>query len=227
MKAARRVYAELDEAALIEYAKSGDREAFRAIMIRYNQRLFRVARAVVGTDDEAEDVLQEGYLRAFAAVGTFRQDAAMMTWLTTIVLNEARGRLRKRRKTVGLDAMEVSENRVIPFPGNFVPSDPEAEAARSECRRLLEKAIDNLPETFRLVFLMRDVEGSSVEETARQLGIKPETVKTRLFRARQMLKRGLQDTLSSALKGTFPFLGPRCARITEAVLQKMGEQSSQ
>jgi RNA polymerase sigma-70 factor (ECF subfamily) len=214
-------YSMAGEASLVRHARQGDREAFRAIMQRYNQRLFRVARAVSGSDDEAEDVLQESYLRAFAAFGSFRGDSGLATWLTAITLNEARGRLRKRRKTVELEEMDQPESRIVPFPGFALASDPEKDAARAETRRLLEKAIDGLPENFRLVFIMRDIEGCSVEETAEQLGLKPQTVKTRLFRARQLLRQSLEDTLATVLTGAFPFLGRRCARITEAVLARL------
>jgi RNA polymerase sigma-70 factor (ECF subfamily) len=206
---------------LLPYARAGDREAFRAIMQRSNQRLFRVARAVVGTDEEAEDVLQEGYLRAFTGIASFRGESGLTTWLTSIILNEARGRLRRRRKNVELDVMDRQENQVIAFPGTVSASDPEKNAAQSETRRLLEAAINSLPPIYRLVFILRDVEECSIEETALQLDIKPETVKTRLFRARRLLRQHLDGTLAAALKGTFPFLGARCSRITDAVLAKM------
>lgn len=216
-----RDYAAMSESALVQSAQSGERDAFRAIMQRCNQRLFRVARGVLGNDDEAEDVVQESYLLAFAGIESFRGDSAVLTWLTAIVLNAARGRLRKRHNMVELQVMDQAEGRVIPFPGMTVASNPEAEAARSQTRYLLEKAIDGLPENFRLVYILCDIEGCSGEEAATQLGLKPETVKTRLYRARQKLRNDLEDTLSNALSGTFPFLGQRCVRMTETVLEKM------
>jgi RNA polymerase sigma-70 factor (ECF subfamily) len=214
-------YAGMAEDVLLRHAQGGDREAFRAIMQRCNQRLFRMARAVVNGDDEAEDVLQDAYLKAFAAIGRFRGEASLMTWLTSITLNEARGRLRRRRPTTSLDVMEEAGVRVIPFPGLAEIPDPEAEAARFEVRRLLEQAIDTLPEDFRIVFMLREVEGCSVEETAAQLDLNPQTVRTRLFRARQSLRQELVLKLSSGMEGVFPFLGARCTRIADRVLERL------
>jgi len=216
-------YAHLAEPEIVALARGGDRDAFRAIMQRCNQRLFRVARAVVRDDAEAEDVLQEAYARAFAAFEGFRGEAGVATWLTRIVLNEAHGRLRKRRPTVELEAVEAAQAgaQVLSFPGRGGSDDPEADAARAQIRRVLEQAVDDLPEPFRLVFILRDVEELSVEETATHLGLKPETVKTRLHRARKRLREALDARLGEVLVGAYPFLGARCARITEAVLQRL------
>lgn len=212
-------YQAMTEELLLRQVQAGDREAFRTLMQRCNQRLFRVARAVVGNDDEAEDVVQEAYLRAFAAIGDFRGQSSLATWLTTITLNEARGRLRSRRPTMDIDAMD--NLRVIPFPGLAEALDPEEEAARAGTRRLLERAIDGLPDEFRIVFMLREIEGCSVEETADQLDLNPQTVRTRLFRARQLLRAELEKTISSGIGGVFPFLGARCSRITERVLERL------
>jgi len=220
---AARDYAALAEPDLAAFARAGDREAFRAIMQRCNQRLFRIARAVVRDDAEAEDVLQEAYTRAFAAIAGFRGEAGVATWLTRIVLNEAHGRLRGRRPTVELDEVETAQAsaQVLSFPGRNGAEDPEADAARAQIRRLLEHAVDDLPEPFRLVFILREVEELSVEETAAHLGIRPETVKTRLHRARRRLREALDARLADVMVGAYPFLGARCARITEAVLQRL------
>lgn len=214
----------MDEAGLVRLAQAGDREAFRVIMQRGNQRLFRVARGVVRDEVEAEDVLQEAWVKAFAAIGGFRSEAGIMTWLTRIVLNEARGRLRRRRPTVELEAVEAAQmeaGQVIRFPGAFGSASPEADAARAQIRGLIEQAVDELPEAFRMVFILRDIEECSIEETAATLGIKPETVKTRLHRARRLLREALDARLASATAGAFPFLGPRCERITGAVLARL------
>jgi RNA polymerase sigma-70 factor (ECF subfamily) len=217
-------HAGLDEAELVRLAQAGDGEAFRAIMQRGNQRLFRVARGVVRDDAEAEDVLQEAYVRAFAAIGGFRGEAGVMTWLTRIVLNEARGRLRKRRPMVGLEQIEAAQMdgaEVIPFPNAFGSGSPEAVAARAQIRGLIEHAVDDLPEAFRIVFIMRDIEECSIEETAANLELKPETVKTRLHRARRLLREALDARLASTLVEAFPFMGARCERITAAVLARL------
>lgn len=217
-------YATLQDAELVGLARQGHREAFRHLMQRCNQRLFRIARGVVRDDAEAEDVVQEAYTHAFAKLSTFRGEASPATWLTRIVLNEAYGRLRQRRPSVDIDAIaesQLQDHRVVAFPSRFGSEDPAAAAARGQVRRLLEEAIDALPEAFRIVFIMRDVEGCPIEETATALGIRPETVKTRLHRARRLLRAALQDSLSATLADAFPFLGPRCARMTEAVMARL------
>jgi RNA polymerase sigma-70 factor, ECF subfamily len=217
-------YLKMPEPELVGFARTGDREAFRAIMTRCNQRLFRVARAVVRDEAEAEDVLQEAYTRAFGAIAGFRGEAGIATWLTRIVLNEAHGRLRRRKTMVDLNELEAAQEsaQVLNFPGMAKSDDPEADAARSQIRRILERAVDELPEPFRLVFILREVEELSVEETAGHLNLKVETVKTRLHRARRRLREALDAQLADVMVGAYPFLGARCNRITEAVLKRLG-----
>lgn len=212
------------ESQLVKRAQQGDALAFRTIMERHNQRLYRVARTLLRNDTEAEDAVQEAYLRAFANLSEFRGEASLATWLTRITLNECLGRKRKQRTTVDLDALQTIEQssaQIIRFPGMNEDSDPERSAAQQQIRKLLENSIDALPEAFRLVFMMRDVEELSIEETAAALDIRPQTVKTRLHRARLLLRTALQDQLASSLKDAFPFAGARCARITEAVLARL------
>jgi RNA polymerase sigma-70 factor (ECF subfamily) len=192
-------------------------------MKRCNQRLFRAARAVVGSDAEAEDVVQEAYVDAYVKLDGFRGEAALLTWLTRIVLNEAYGRLRKRHPTVDVEQIEAAQlepGNVIAFPTN-AGTDPAASLQREQVRRLLERAIDQLPEPFRVVYILREIEECSVEDTALALDLKPETVKTRLFRARRLLRAALHDQLASTMGEAFPFLGPRCDRITEAVMRRI------
>jgi len=216
--------AEAGDIALVRRALARDPNAFRAIIKTHNQRLYRIARGVVRNDAEAEDVVQEAYLRAFTRLDAFRGEAAIGTWLTRIVINEARGRLRRRRPTVELSHMDEADTRagadVIAFPG-LRPSDPEAEAARSQIRGLLEGAVDALPEAFRTVFILREVEEFSVEETADQLDLKPETVRTRLHRARRLLRKALEADLHSGLASAYPFLGARCEAMTETVVARL------
>lgn len=217
-------YAALSDMALVGMAQDGHRDAFRHIMQRCNQRLFRIARGVVKDDAEAEDVVQEAYAHAFEKLGSFRGDASLLTWMARIVLNEAYGRLRQRRRVVEMDQVESSQadgGQILAFPSKFGSEDPAAAAAREQIRRLVERAVDELPEPFRIVFVMREIEECTVEETAVALDILPETVKTRLHRARRLLRTALQDRLSATLTDAFPFLGPRCARMTEAVLQRL------
>ncbi len=217
-----------DERNLVERAESGDQSAFRAIMEQNNQRLYRVARAVMKDDTEAEDVVQETYLRAFFNLSKFRGESSLTTWLTRIALNEALGRKRKQRAMVTLETVETAQQtsaQIIQFPAMNTETDPERSAAQSEIQRLLERAMDALPEPFRVVFVMRDVEEMSIEETAFHLGIRPQTVKTRLHRARRLLRQSLDGELASTLKEMFPFAGVRCARITEAVLSRLTKDS--
>ncbi len=217
-----------DERNLVERAKSGDQSAFRAIMEQNNRRLYRVARAVMKDDTEAEDVVQETYLRAFFNLSKFRAESSLATWLTRIALNEALGRKRKQREMVTLETVETAQQtsaQIVQFPATTTETDPERSAAQHEIRKLLERAMDALPEPFRVVFVMRDVEEISIEEAATHLGIRPETVKTRLYRARRLLRQSLGGQLASTLKDTFPFAGARCARITEAVLSRLNEDS--
>lgn len=224
VQATQAAFTTLDDRELALLARQGEPGAFRAIMLRHNRRLYRVARSVVRDDSEAEDVLQEGYVRAFAAMGEFRNEASLSTWLTRIVLNEALGRVRKRRPTVGLDGLDASGREsagVIAFPLASGDADPERAAAQREVSFLLERVIDELPEPFRVVFMMRAVEEMSIEETAHALGLRPESVKTRLHRARRLLRDALVSKLASALTGTFPFGGRRCARVADAVLSRL------
>jgi RNA polymerase sigma-70 factor (ECF subfamily) len=217
---------ELNDEALVDRARNRDGAAVRLIMQRHNRRLFRAARSILHDDAEAEDVVQEAYFRAFTHLAGFRGEAQLSTWLTRIAVNEALGRLRRRRLTVGLKDIDAindqGEARVIYLPSARQDGDPEAAAARAEVRRMLERAVDELPASFRTVFVLRDIEEMSIEETAAHLGLRPETVKTRLHRARRLLRQSLDRTLSSAVSDVFPCAGARCTRITEAVLERLG-----
>jgi RNA polymerase sigma-70 factor (ECF subfamily) len=215
----------LGDAELVQLARQQDTLAFRAIMQRHNRRLYRAARAVTQDDSEAEDVVQEAYSAAFASLDRFRGDSSLATWLTRIVLNESLGRLRRRRPTVELSAIDAEHRKdahIIQFPLMTSIIDPECAAARQEIRRLIERAIDELPEAFRIVFVMRDVEELSVEETAGLLRVPEATVKTRLHRARRLLRQALDEQLASALGDAFPFDGKRCARMADRVLERLG-----
>ncbi|HVY90262.1 MAG TPA: RNA polymerase sigma factor [Hyphomonadaceae bacterium] len=225
MAAPKKVEAEylaLGEGELVALARRGSHDAFRAIMQRCNQRLFRTARAIVVNESEAEDVVQEAYVRAFSRLDTFRGEASILTWLTRITVNEARGRLRTRRDTVDIGSMNLAagDPRVVAFPTQS-DETPEASAARVQIRHLIEQAVDALPEGFREVFVLRDVEDCSIEETAAALDVRPETVKTRLHRARKMLREALDKKIGAGMKGAFPFLGARCLRMTDVVIARL------
>jgi RNA polymerase sigma-70 factor, ECF subfamily len=217
------------DVALVKFARERNADAFRVIMQRNNQRLYRVARSVVLDDSEAEDVVQQAYVDAFASLGSFRGDASLATWLTRITLNEALGRLRRQRPTVDLEVFEAEaagKSQVIPFPLMSENTDPEHNAAQRQIRHLIEGAIDALPEIFRVVFVMRDVEDLSIEETAEFLGLPPATVKTRLHRARRQLRRALDEQLASTLTEAFPFDGKRCRQSADKVLDRLQLRAS-
>lgn len=212
----------LTEAELVDLARQGGENAIRTLIERNNQRLFRAARSVLHNDGEAEDVVQETYVKAFTALASFRGEASFSTWLTRIALNEAVSRLRRRKKNSQLEALDQAVSAdaglVSLFPLSLVPLPADTEAARSEMRQMLETAIDGLPEGFRTVFVLRDVEGLSTEETAAHLTLKPETVKTRLHRARRMLRAMLEEQMRGSFAELYPFDGARCANIAERVI---------
>ena len=213
-----------DEAGPVARAVENDPAAVRLIMQRNNRRLYRIARSVVRDDGEAEDVVQEAYGRAFTHLREFRGASSIGAWLARIVLNEALGRLRSRRETVDWESIENQQRaraQIIPFPLVAVQPDPERTMAQREIQELLERAIDDLPDAFRLVLVARAVEGMSIEDTAELLGIRPATVKTRLHRARVLLRAKLERDLGPSLPETFPFAGDRCQRMTSSVLERL------
>ena len=217
----------LNEAWLIARSIENDATAVRPIMQRNNRRLYRIARSVVRDDSEAEDVVQEAYGRAFTHLREFRGASSISTWLARIVLNEARARLRSRRETVDWASIENNQRmrgQIIPLPLVATQPDPERTMAQREIQELLEKAIDRLPDAFRLVLVARAIEGMSIEDTATLLGIRPATVKTRLHRARSLLRAKLERDIGPSLTETFPFEGERCARITSSVLERLRPQ---
>jgi RNA polymerase sigma-70 factor (ECF subfamily) len=204
---------------LARRAIARDGAAFRTIIKTHNQRLYRIARGVVRNDGEAEDIVQEAYVRAFAHLESFRGDASLGTWLSRIVINEALGRLRKRRRTVAMP--ENPQAEIIQFPLN--PSDdPERTMAQRQILQLVERATDSLPDVYRMVFVARVIEGLSIEETSELLGVRPQTVKTRLHRARALLRKALDDQIGPVLLEAFPFAGRRCERLTAAVMKRLG-----
>ena len=194
-------------------------------MRRHNGKLFRVARAILKVDADAEDALQDAYLEAYRRIGDFRGESQLATWLTRIVINQALMRLRRQRR----------DRVVVPFGDSRRPDAEPSEAdmadvnaesptdatMRSEVRRILERRIDGLPVAFRAVFVMREVEDMSVEETAACLSIPAATVRTRLFRARALLREALARDMDSATVEVFGFAGERCDRIVAGVLARI------
>lgn len=213
------------DAELVADARGRDEAAVRELIRRNNQRLFRAARAVLRNDAEAEDVVQATYVKAFTRLESFEGKAAFSTWLTRIALNEAIGRRRRTRPTTEIEAVEAAQTggaELIPFPGAALTLTPEGQTGRREMRVILEELVDGLPETFRVVFVLREVEDLSTEEVADYLGIKPATVKTRLFRARKLLREALEARFSQGFASVYPFDGLRCARLADRVVARLG-----
>lgn len=211
-----------DEAELVQRALERDERACRAIMQQNNRRLFRIARSILRNDSEAEDVVQEAYFRAFTQLNTFRHESSLATWLSRITINEALGRRRRQQSTeIAIDASQLNA-QIIQFPSTTNSDDPERTMAQREIQKLVEQAIDDLPEGFRIVFMTRVIEGMNVEETSELLGIRSETVKTRLHRARQLIRTRVEKQIGPIILDAFPFAGKRCERLTETVLARLG-----
>ncbi|MBR0691675.1 RNA polymerase sigma factor [Bradyrhizobium lablabi] len=210
------------DAELVQRALGRDEAAVRAIMQANNRRLFRLARGILRNDGEAEDVVQDAYVRAFTHLDQFRGDSSLSTWLSRIAINEALGRMRSKPPSVEWSEVPQGalEAQIIQFP--LSSADPEKSMAQREIQHVVEHAIDELPEAFRLVFITRVIEGMNVEETAEILGLRPETVKTRLHRARSMLRDNVERKIGPVVMDAFPFAGKRCERLTEAVLKRLG-----
>lgn len=207
-----------------------DHTAFEALMRQHNGRLFRVARAILKDDADAEDAVQDGYLDAYRHIASFRGDARLGTWLVRIVANQALMRLRKQKRDRVVVPFGPSVRRAPDEPPREV-ADPAAESPsaamlRAEIRRMLEHRIDGLPVAFRTVFTLREVEEMTVEETAEALGIPPATVRTRLFRARALLREALARDLDVATGDVFGFAGSRCDRIVARVLEIIAREHS-
>jgi RNA polymerase sigma-70 factor, ECF subfamily len=211
--------APLTDEALVPRILGGETALFELIMRRHNQRLFRAARAILNDDAEAEDVMQETYARAFAHLGQFRGDALLATWITRIAVHEAFARVRRRRRLAAFPLDDDVET--LPMADRPKPADPEREAHNAELRALLERAIDELPESYRTVFVLREVEGLSTATTAECLGVSEEVVKTRLSRARARLRDGLYERAGAIAGAAFTFGAERCDRVVAAVLSRL------
>ena len=202
--------------AIVGRVAAGETRLFEVLVRRHNQRLFRAARAITGSDEEAEDVMQEAYVRAFSSLSSFRGEARFSTWLTRICVHEALGRRRKNQRYEPLDEPhEAAMDREHP------QLTPEQDATGTELASWLQRALDGVPDTFRVVFVLRTLEELSVAETAECLSIPEDTVKTRLFRARALLQRELLEHAETQRSGVYSFMGERCDRITVAVMRRI------
>ena len=213
-------------ADLTRRVQDGDRDAFAALMRRFNRRLFRTARAILKDDAAAEDALQDAYVAVYQHIDRFRGDADLSTWLTRVVVNQALQALRKTRRqgvVVSLDSLYDEPHAIGPTMENAAPDAPERAVMRAEIRRLVERKIDDLPDAFRIVFVLREVEEMTIEEVARCLAISEATVRTRLFRAKARLRESIASEIDVAAQDVFAFAGTRCDRIVHAVLARIAD----
>ncbi len=212
------------DAELVASIAGGNAAAFETVMRRNNRLLFRTVRSILKDDAEAEDALQETYLQAYRALGRFRADSKLSTWLVRIAVNEALGRLRRRKsgEVIPLDAaMEAAGPETEAWMQQDPGAQPENLALRAEMRRQIEARIDALPDAFRIVFMLRAVEELSVAETAAALDIPEATVRSRFFRARSLMREGLSREVDQAVDSAFSFAGARCDRIVAQVMAKI------
>jgi len=217
--------ASLTDAEVVERVVGGETSLFEILMRRHNQRVYRVARAVVKDEGEAEDVMQQAYINAFVHLKQFEQRAQFSTWLTRITLYEALARRRKKRPE---EPLSRHGEETHDAPANQVSSpeaSPERQAYGRELGRLVEEAVDALPETYRAVFMLREVEGLSTAEAAEGLGVGEEAVKTRLHRAKAMMRQTLTDRLGASAPQAFQFHAVRCDRVVGAVLAEIRHRS--
>jgi len=202
----------LSDAEVVQRVRDGDRASFEILMRRHNQRIYRAARAILKNESEVEDAMQQAYINAFTHLNQFEERARFSTWLTRIAVNEAIARRQRMRTT---ESEEMVEQTVTRQP------TPEHLAYAGELQRVLEDAVDALPEAYRSVFMLRDIEGLSTNETAEALDLGDEAVKTRLHRARALVRRAVTSRLGETAPGAFQFQAPRCDRVVAFVLERL------
>jgi RNA polymerase sigma-70 factor (ECF subfamily) len=206
---------------IVERVRAGDTALYEIIMRRYNQRLYRVARAILRDDAEAEDVMQDAYVRAYQHLDQFAGCASFSAWLTRIAVNEALARLRLGKRNVPMD--ETEEDGELRMNIVETSPDPEQSASTAELGLLLEEALLALPGKYRTVVMLRDVEGLSTSETAAALDLSEENVKIRLHRGHEMTRGWLFSRVGTNAKNAFPFMGVRCDRVVHAVFARLAE----
>jgi RNA polymerase sigma-70 factor, ECF subfamily len=212
----------LSDEEVVRRVLDGETALFELIMRRYNQRLYRVARAILRDDAEAEDVMQDAYVRAYGHLSQFAGRSQFATWLTRIAIHEALARVQRRKKIDQLGTSEWTDGEgEMNIPATTL--NPEEQLSASELGRALESAILSIPEQYRLVLMMRDVEQLSTTETASALDLSEENVKVRLHRARAMVRKNLFAQAGSEAPRAFGFMGERCDRVVARVMKKIGE----
>lgn len=213
--------AELDDVEVVERVRQGDTALFATLMRRYNQRLYRVVWSIVLDEAEAEDVIQDAYVRAFEHLDQFDGRAKFSTWLTKIAVYEASARRRKRRRVVALDSLEDHVKERVMAAGNEAGEDGEARMLARDLRGVLQRAVAALPPLYRQVFVLREVEGVSTAEAAEALGLSRTAAKVRLFRARRHLRKELERVTGGAAGELLSFAGERCDRIVTGVMARI------
>jgi RNA polymerase sigma-70 factor (ECF subfamily) len=220
-------YSGLTDTELARRCVAREAGAIQHVVTANNQRLFRTAWSILRSRSDAEEAVQAAYLAAFAKMGTFEGRSALSTWITRIVVNEALGLRRadeRRRRHLEQEGVALLDNYRDALMRGSDGDAPDVAVAREQIRRLLEQAVGELPEQFRTVFVLREVEGLTTEETAEVLDLPVATVKTRLFRSRRRLQETLAPEVGAALNGAFPFAGADCAAMAERVLSALGLQ---
>jgi len=210
---------QLKDEEIVKRVLAGETAMFEILMRRYNQRLYRVSRVILRNDGEAEDVMQDAYVRAYQHLDQFAGKAAFSTWLTRIAIHEALARKRRRQRFDELDAVP-SNGDSMPILKSSAPG-PEANTAQLQARQLLEEAIESLPEAYRAVVVMREVEEMSVAETADTLDVSEAVVKTRLHRAHAMLRKELLARAQGRATDLYQFHAVRCDRVVKAVFERI------
>jgi RNA polymerase sigma-70 factor (ECF subfamily) len=211
----------LSDSELVSRVRNGEPALFELIMRRYNRRLFRIARSILGDDAEAQDAMQDAYVSAYLKLAQFRGPDGFASWLCQIVTSHALMQLRRRRRAMLAPLSEWDEATTPPAAVQTSHDDPESSVHEQQLRHLLEQAIDALPAVYRAAFVLREIEQLSVGDAARCLGIEEATVKTRVHRARRLLQRDLTTELTSQLRGAFEFDGARCDHIVARVMARI------
>lgn len=209
----------VSDTTVVQQVLSGKLDQFELLMRRYNQRLFRIARGILKNESEAEDVVQDVFVRAYAHLQQFAGESKFSTWLTKIAVHEALARIRMRRRFIETDDIEKLEETMKKSCADG--DNPEKELTRREIGAMMEEAIDSLPEKYRLVFILREVEGLSTEETAESLEVGEEAVKSRLFRARGLLRARINERMRGIRSNLFQFAGERCDRTVSRVFERI------
>jgi RNA polymerase sigma-70 factor (ECF subfamily) len=214
----------LTDEEVVTRVRAGETSLYEILMRRYNRRLYRIARAILRNDSEAEEVMQDAYVRAFEHLGQFSGRAPFSAWLSRIAVHPSLASLRLRNRTQPLEDNEHTGDQSMDLASKS--RDPEQNATGSQLRHMLEEAVLSVPENYRLVIMLRDIEEMSTAETAHALDLSEENVKVRLHRGHGMIRRWLVDRVGTNAREAFPFMDPRCDRVVQAVFVRLAQLQS-